>query len=507
MKKENNSIISEEFEFTEDSLNSEKSRFVEFVSKNIENGFRVCITSPIPPCIMNSLKNPLREHIVEYNSPANKYIIMDKKMILLKHNIVFNQDYKLASHEKYVSTACLNCPDYANHSCKGVVNKAFMKEKGEIEKRLGKDTYYVISSDYSKGKLDFGSICNGNCEFCFNKNFPKDVLKKIPFLSIEEIQHFMYYVPSNFRYIGVSDHTQAGELFFHPGYKQILRIIRPYADGCYWIATNGVNLNEEAIKEVKNLGIPLALSITALKTADVKKICHFPKIPDYGELFRLFSKHGLDFKIFVVPLKKNIKDKTVEKFVEYVINKTGAMDVTFLPPSYNKYTPAKIKRELKHDEKHLLNYLFGLKLKYKKINWMGKRLVDYDVLQKEIRKELKSQLRLLKTVEGEKLILHTKNVSRHIGAAAKELNLKNVHLQEVAPITIGGNITCAGMLLIDDYEHAIQKALKKKIRFDKIVLPSISFGRDLLDISLKSPACLYKKYKTPLVIIKNMVEV
>jgi sulfatase maturation enzyme AslB (radical SAM superfamily) len=490
-----------EFSFTEKNFESEKEGFLNFILENNKKGIKLYSVNPIPPCIIG--KENKEHSIVDYGSDDVKYVLLNGKSIILKHNIIFSPDKSIIQIEEYVSKSCLACPYYNGKKCKGLVNDLFLKEKERIMLRLGKDIYDVVKSDYQDNKLDFGSVCNANCEFCFNKNFPEEILRKIPFLSKSEIKHFLYYVSRKIWYVGVSDHVQSGELLCHPEYKEIFKLVKPHVKGCEWLATNGINLDDDLVKRLKDLDAPIALSIAALSDEDIKSICHFQKIPNYNFILKLFEKYKLDFKIFTVPLKRYIKNGKLEGFVKFITENTSAKEVEFIPPSFNKFTPKHMIDELDHDGKELLNYLCELKAKYKKITWMGKKLVDYDSLQKQIKEELKSQLSALKPIKGVKLILHSKDVGAYIKEVIADLDLNDAYTQAVSPISIGGNVSCAGMLLVNDYSHAIEEALKTNTKYDVVCIPSTSFNHFLEDISLDCPARLYDKYKIPVLIVKN----
>jgi hypothetical protein len=71
----------------------------------------------------------------------------------------------------------------------------------------------------------------------------------------------------------------------------------------------------------------------------------------------------------------------------------------------------------------------------------------------------------------------------------------------VKNLTYGGNINAAGLLMVSDFDKALQKALKKyakhDVKIDLVILPKIAFDRYGDDLTNRNYSELTKKYILP----------
>jgi hypothetical protein len=455
--------------------------------QKILKSFRNIIsTHKFPPCFDVSCKS----------FDLEDSIILDSDSVLIGHNIVF--DTVVSQREDYTFDKCLECSYFKEKKCKGIPNKKYMRNKETLMCRYGKQLYDRIAGDYKDGKFAYGSICNASCEFCFNRNNPEDIMPSVPLLNLSELKHFLYYVPNNIWYIGVTDHTKSGEFFAHPEHIRILNLIEPYVSGCGWIATNGLNLNETSVIALSKLNMPLSLSISALSEKQIRN--NISSLPNYRKIFRLLRKHKVLFDIFTVPLKSNVIDGSLEDFVSYMVQHTTMRQISFLPPGYNRFTQKSIISELDFDNEKLLKYLWALKKKYIRIRFLDHQSFHPNELSQQNKNELKTQLSRIGFYKGSKLVLHSCSVDTIINTAAREAGLEKTIFLKVLPNTLGGNMEPAGMLFVDDYICAL-KRVKRKI--DLIVVPSVSFNSHLQDIRLNSAVKIQEHAQVPLMIVKN----
>jgi len=357
---------------------------------------------------------------------------------------------------------------------------------------LPKDIFEAYKSDFQNGQFGVGNLCDADCFFCSQKWNPPDVTKDLRrLLTMDEIKDLAEKSGQNkITFIGSGIHTNNGEFLLHPQVPEILEFFKTKNMLTNWpfLFSNGMSLSEELIKFIKKLNIVIVLSLNSANVTNRKKMMgsNDSKNKNAIDCVELFDKYGLNYCIDIVPLRSNLDNGDLENSIKF-LKGTKVKVIGILRPGYTKLTPEPIVKELSITDKELFEFASLMRERYK---------VNISVVtfaQTEIQNYL---LRLLEyifntnkdLITKRKLFLCSESVKDVFPLVLEKLKIPNSEIKVVKSRVFGGNVSSAGLLLVEDYIYAIDEFLKEeeKRRPECLILPDVSFDINKEDIRMVS---------------------
>lgn len=381
-----------------------------------------------------------------------------------------------------------------------------MFPEGQGYMNIPKDIYEAYKKDYQNGMVSIGNVCAANCFFCSQRWNPPGVIKDLKrFLTIEEIKHFTDTYLDKASVIASAFHTNIGEFFLHPDAAEILDFLagKNKLKKNTMIVTNGMDLTQNHIKIIKKLNLGLFLSLNSANIAIRKEIMgsSYQKNKNAIDSVHLLDKYGVSYSVWIVPLRRTLDNADVENTVRF-LKKSKARSINIHGPGYTKYTPSNIARELAISDKELFDFVLSMKQKYnvnidlERMTSISKVSVLFNMLSKLFmdEKSLNSK---------KKLFLCAATVEEELSLLLKQLKIKNYKIKTVKSRVFGGNIDCAGLLLVEDYLYAIKEFLEKEKnkKPEVIILPHRSFDINMEDLSMAPVKKIEDKYKIKLILV------
>ncbi len=213
------------------------------------------------------------------------------------------------------------------------------------------------------------------------------------------------------------------------------------------------------------------------------------------DAFQLIKEAGFQLEATIVPMPNMIGYDDIEKSVKFLSNFTRY--VIIYAPGFSRFVPDDLKKKMDTDYKEL-SYFFTKMRKAHNMN------LDF----------ISDPLKPLLFTPHQYMINTYNNNFRNplwlFSEAAYERGSKIIQSYQdsvpnnhyFAPVkneTYGGNINVAGLLMVDDFDKAIEKTLKeakkKNIEIDLLILPIIAFDKFGEDLTCKNYSELYDKYK------------
>jgi len=372
---------------------------------------------------------------------------------------------------------------------------------------MKQDVYDAYRQDFEEGYFSTGDVCNVRCVFCLAQWNPPGIIKSLGrFLTMEEIEHFSALYLKKADNIGSARYVYPGDFMLHPDVEKILKFLEGHHFLSHEsrICTNVINLDEEKIKIVKRLNLPLSISLHALNSVFQKSIAGTSDKKDERvderavEALNFLNKYNVDYRVTIVAMNSTLRSGALENTVKY-LKSCKARDIKIAKPGYTKYTPPDIVKELDLDLKVLFEFVRGLKKRYEMdidMYWSRSDALMVDDIFYALTNFFKTDPELKRK---KILFLCSKNVANIMRNVLKILKVKNCAVEAVYSETFGGNIECAGLLLVDDYLCAIKNFLLKTPEFkpDVIVVPKASFPANLQDLKMVSIHEIEKQYGIP----------
>ena len=115
--------------------------------------------------------------------------------------------------------------------------------------------YWGYKREYGFGLVNVGTPCNTKCFYCSQYwNPPEIIIVYGNWLTLDEIKHFLTFVPDKHIYeVGYGHHISNGEFFAHPHATEILKYFIEEDFVVKGLDTNGHFVNEEQVKLMKIL--------------------------------------------------------------------------------------------------------------------------------------------------------------------------------------------------------------------------------------------------------------
>jgi len=375
------------------------------------------------------------------------------------------------------------------------------QENTEMTERV----YWGYKREYSFGLMNVGTPCNTKCFYCSQYWNPPDLLVTYgSWLSMDQIKHFLSFVPSDkvIHAIGYGHHVNNGEFFAHPKSLEIMEYLR---DNDYIVKnfdTNGHNITENHVKvltELKNSGWKEDRKTSYLFGGTIfwGIYLHLTNWKRTEPTLKLLNEYDIPFQCTIVPSRKEIEIGRMETWISN-LQKYKPEDIEISMPAYTKYTPDNIAylMDLSFDE--MWPIIDGWREKYPDVKITSESTINIEHIHNAL-------TWLEKTYAGTKakpLFLTSEAVEGVFETEVKKLQrvrhtykrFDEYRVVTTKNHTFGGNIKVGGLLLVEDYDIAIEETLSTGYKPDLIVMPKTSYCFDDLDLRGISAYSLEKKY-------------
>lgn len=347
-------------------------------------------------------------------------------------------------------------------------------------------------------QLPISAVCNSHCLFCSNDLNPFQIERGF-FRDIEDIKLQLTLMPPHKKLICMSDSLPGriaeGEAFLHPQFFKILELVRQkYLSNTLCFTTNASMLDESFLK-----------SLYPYRPVEIKVSMHSTKPELWAHIFgrnetdarrainslQLIKKYRCELAGTIVPLPNICGWGDVERTYSHFVSH-GASHMTLFWPGYTSNTPHKGVKQLECQMEEFMDFSMRMGTRYKipmtilpdMKNPLG--LPVAKIMSKTMLGNFKNNcgryhqiVWLASEAAHERLgQLITQNASsypnRHIVFPVKNL-------------AYGGNIICAGLLMVADFIAAGKKALECWPDTDLILIPDTPFDALYRDLQ-KVPA-------------------
>lgn len=351
-----------------------------------------------------------------------------------------------------------------------------------------------LAIDRHPGQLPISSVCNYRCIFCSNYQNPFPITKNI-FREIEDIKMQLCLMPAQYAGpIRMSDalpgRISEGEAFLHPQFFQILELVRRrFLTNVLCFTTNGSMLDEPFLERLARFR-PIEIMVSLHSTRPELWARIFGRSAELaGRAIRspaLIRKYGLALAGAIVTLPEICGWPDIERsYASFVAQ--GAKLMMIWWPGWTQRTPPERLKDLECSLEKFEAFAAKMRNKYK-----VPLIVCPETkapLNLPVKRIMASTMRgNIKTGGGpyrEVLWLSSEAVLERLTdiLKAQAPAFSNRHI--VAPVknvSYGGNIICAGLLMVNDFIVAGKQALDRWPETELILIPETPFDTLLLDL-------------------------
>jgi len=374
--------------------------------------------------------------------------------------------------------------------------------------------------EYGYGTVNVGSKCNRACFYCSQYWNPEDLVPNYNgYITLNEIKEFLKLVPNKHIWTAGAGITRVnmGEFFFHPQVQEILEYFRDESFHVCSYVTNGSLITEDNIKVIKEInenskksGAPSSHYMDHDPSEENHINLH---ITNYSQkmkkVLNLLDKYEIPYVITLIANRHEVDVGRVERWIKE-IQKHEPINIEMQPASWTKYASQEVidKMAMSRAELNYLVHIWQEKYPKHKIKfYMGLNNSAYITLSLNVfMKKYAEYIQNSGTYHTENILFLCSKAVEDIFESTieifKEAGHKFVENYKVAPVeneTFGGNVECAGLLLVDDYISTIEKTLINGYKPDWIVTSSQSFEYGDLDLAGVSPIILSEKFEANMI--------
>jgi len=495
------------FSFNESNISIVKRKLLAKIVELRNERCNVMFINPLPPCILGEMisDKSLRD--------SNNLCVLSDKDKVINHNLCFKKispfkvftDHDNSINNSYraksgsISIKCLRCKFFNDNLCAGIYNKKFESEKHNLEKKFTPSIYKAIRKSYNDGFVMFGSICKNNCcKFCHEKVMPSYMKPNVSSLSLQEIEHFMNYFNEKFILgFGVHNYCVSGEFLDHPKWKEILDLTNCLIYKYTKIVTNALNLDDSAIKKIKEFDIELVISTPTLDVKKRRYLMGYSNDFDIKRLFMKLDENKVSYSVWFTLLKSLLDSGQLKEDIAYVINSTNSSYIQLNHPISSKFISSEMKKEL--------NIPYNLVDKYKKElqnEFKNYEIYGYECNDTSIKEKFSKIYSTFKDYcpNIPKFLFHTRHAKKFVDDVnLNEINIKGIILK---PYDLGDDssgsifgITVNDFIL--NYKDNFSIIPENSI----LIFPRQSFNDDLDDYYLNSINKLCKEVKNKIILV------
>ncbi len=368
---------------------------------------------------------------------------------------------------------------------------------------FSKYMYETIASG-STNQLPISSVCSANCIFCSNDMNPFPIYRE-GFRTLDDIKKGITFLNTNAAEIRLGDslpgRISEGEALLHPEILRVLKLVREKSpQSVIQVSTNGTMLTKEFIDSLEPFK-PMRFTISYHSDNPEHWSTIFnldmEKYKTARNCFFQLQQKGFDVQGVIVPVPSLVGYEDLENTIKALCCYTNHIIV--YPPGYSKITDPELRKTLEFDPKELSLFLSKMRKKYKiNLNNMSDplmplRFFPYEFMLRTYNSKFKNVLWMFSAAAYKKASKALKQLEPSVP--------NNHYATRVKNLTYGGNINAAGLLMVSDFEKALQKSLNKhsklNVKIDLVVLPKIAFDRYGDDLTSRNYSELSKQYNLP----------
>jgi molybdenum cofactor biosynthesis enzyme MoaA len=403
----------------------------------------------------------------------------------------------------------INDKKWTANQDKSIRSGRTLKQTSEIPTML----WEAIAKGNEKFILPIASVCGADCVFCFNKYNPMDMDLASGFRDLDDIQQAIELLGGDMPiHLGGESNgvvRQEGEPLLHPKIFEIMGMIRKkHPHTLVHIMTNATQLTEKFILKLLPFSpITFQISYHSNNQHNWCKILGIraKKFLIAQNSFPLLQKYGIQCKTTIVAMPNLVGFDDIEGTISYLRQFTDIINI--YSPHYTDAANAKdeeFRHGMSYDPIEMSEFLKRMRVKYnsnidwpldplKPINLGGfhSNFMPANIMGDLMYRGWKHPLWLLSEaawIRGAGKVID--EASPYFANEHSALCVKNT--------TYGGTITTAGLLMVDDYDKAIEKAFNEDFelrhKIDCFVLPALPFNRFGQDMVGKNYSLLQDKY-------------
>jgi len=352
-----------------------------------------------------------------------------------------------------------------------------------------------LASNRCNNQLPISAVCNSHCLFCSNKLNPFPVATGF-FRDVEDVKFQMSLMSFHQNPIRMSDSLPGriaeGEAFLHPRFFDILKLVRrKYPTNTVCFTTNGTMLDEAFLKE-----------LAKFRPVEVTVSLHSTRPEFWARIFgrsekeaatairsvKLMAERRLDLLGTIVPLPKVCGWEDIAKTYAYLAE-CVAKGMILYWPGWTVQTPPDVAREMEWPMDEAMDFAERMRSAYKI------PLSSYPDMRAPLRLPFKTILK--NTLKGNLVTMCGPfrrvlwlvseaafgRMKSQVLSQAGEASIPNNHrVAAVKNLSYGGNIICAGLLMVDDFIAAGREALARWPDTDLVLVPKIPFDNLYQDL-------------------------
>jgi molybdenum cofactor biosynthesis enzyme MoaA len=403
----------------------------------------------------------------------------------------------------------INDKKWTANQDKSIRSGRTLKQTSEIPTML----WEAIAKGNEKFMLPIASVCGADCVFCFNKYNPMDMDLASGFRDLDDVQQAIELLGGDMPiHLGGESNgvvRQEGEPLLHPKIFEIMGMIRrKHPHTLVHIMTNATQLTEKFILKLLPFQ-PLSFQIS-YHSNNQHNWCKIlgiraKKFQIAQNSFPLLQKYGLHCKTTIVAMPNLVGFDDIEGTISYLRQFTDIINI--YSPHYTDAANAKdedFRHRMSYDPIAMSEFLKKMRVKYnsdidwpldplKPINLGGfhSNFMPANIMRNLMQRGWKHPLWLFSEAAW------IRGAGKVVDQAAPYFSNEHSALC-VKNTTYGGSITTAGLLMVDDYDKAIEKLFNEDFdlrhKIDTFVLPSLPFNRFGQDMVGKNYSLLQDKY-------------
>ena len=354
------------FWFHERNFDEERRRYRSLVATARRSGSRLSFLDFLPPCVA-AVAETVRPDIAGGGDGSGRrdpaLTLSAARPLVVCENACgpeFATLNRAFANSPYVSDRCRRCGHLASAVCRGLPNERFLREKEEIEARIGRDAYVAVRADYQIGAPTLGSICNGRCRFCYDRRLRAGPLCRVPWLRMDEVRHFLFHLGAPIRYVGSTAHCVSGEPTIHPEIDGVLAMLARFASPSRrpYVFTNGLAVTSGLCERLAGR-FGVALSLHILDPAMRARWLGYRREFDARALVRMLERHRVDHSIWILPLRSTVESGEFLRTYRFALG-TKARQIVIEKVGWSSSHAPAVRRELDTDDRGLQAMLRGL---------------------------------------------------------------------------------------------------------------------------------------------------
>ena len=365
--------------------------------------------------------------------------------------------------------------------------------------------YWGYKREYGFGLVNVGTPCNTKCFYCSQYwNPPEIIIVYGNWLTLDEIKHFLTFVPDKHIYeVGYGHHISNGEFFAHPHATEILKYFIEEDFVVKGLDTNGHFVNEEQVKLMKillerhtgrGIGWDSGKNVVDEKGEVMDGMwwglyLHLTNYEKTKHCFELLDKHDVPYAVVIVPTLVDLENGKSEEWIRLLNEEHNPSQIEISHPAYTKYAPPNVVKHLDFTWDDGWEYIKKWQKKYPKVKIDSENRITPGRIDKSLNDLLDRFKDVIENDNPKMLFLISESVKEVFETHVKKIiPFDDYKIQMVKNTTFGGNIIVAGLLLVQDYIPIIES--KTLISF----LPKDSFFFDELDLTGVSVHTITEKF-------------